>query len=747
MKGAVTLAAFLAVVGMGNAGEAKSPIGQRIEDFKLRDFRGAERALHEFDKAPALVVAFTGCECPLARLYGPRLSELAQEYSARGVAFIGINANQQDSVAAVNKYARDYRIDFPILRDLNNIIADRFGAQRTPEVFVLDGQRIIRYWGRIDDQYGIGYQRTKIGRRDLAIALDEVLAGKPVSTPLTEAPGCFIGRIKSEVKSTALTYSKHIAPIFQAHCVECHHPGEIGPFSLTSYDTAIGFTDTIREVVRNRRMPPWHADPKYGKFANDARLSEADRRQIIDWVDNGAPEGDPKDLPAPVTFTEGWRIPKPDVVLSIPKPYKVAAHGDLEYEFVAVDTGFEEDKWVKAAEIRPGCRSVVHHVLVFVQPPNSGGWGRHKAGFIDNWLAGHVPGARPMILPDGMAKLVPAGSRLLFQIHYTPNGVVQEDQTSIGLVFADPKVVRKQVRTEMVFNPRFEIPAHADDYPVDAEDTLEQDTYVLNLVPHTHLRGKAFQYEAIYPDGKKEVLLDVPHYDFNWQNSYILAEPKLLPKGTTIHCEARYDNSKKNVSNPNPDEIVRWGDQTWQEMMIGYYDAISIDEDLQKKPLPPAKSLPAKAGLEAALKEKAIHALDSQKAFEQFAAAVKEKLPKVDRVCFTDYTHGNLRVERCAYPGKVLLRIGETGYEHEGKPFALVFFALSNQYTAINDLKQARGLDMTLLSKTLGSSAHVPVVLEGKPASMNFWSKQTNAFPAEVEPVLRALAEAVMQRK
>jgi peroxiredoxin/mono/diheme cytochrome c family protein len=746
MKRLVTLPACLLGLAILCGGEPASPIGRKIDDFKLRDYRGAERELREFGKARLVVVTFLGTDCPIARLYAPRLSGLAKEYEPRGVAFLGIDANQQDAIAEIERYTRDGHIAFPILRDVNNVVADRFGALRTPEAFVLDSERVIRYRGRIDDQYGIGFQRIKIGRRDLATALDELLSGKPVSVPETAAPGCFIGRIKPEPKSDALTYSKHVAPIFQSHCVECHHTGEIGPFSLTSYDEAIGWIDTIREVVHQGRMPPWHAAPKYGKFANDIRLTDSEKKLIIDWIDNGAPAGDPKDLPKPVTFAEGWRIPKPDVVLTIPKPYKVPARGDIEYEFVVVDPGFKEDKWVKAAEIRPSCRAVVHHVLVFVQPPNSAGWGKHD-GFIDNWLAGHVPGARPMLLPDGMAKLVPAGSRLLFQIHYTPNGAPHEDQTAIGLVFADPKTVQKQIRTEMVFNPRFQIPPRAESYPVEAEDVLTEDTYILTLVPHTHLRGKAFQFEAIYPDGKREVLLDVPNYDFNWQNTYILAEPKLLPKGTTIHCMAFYDNSKKNPSNPNPEAEVRWGDQTWEEMMIGYYDAYSVTQDLLKKPLPARASPKPLAKLDPGLESKAKHALDSQKSFEEFAKAVKEQLPKVDRVCLTEYSKGMLKVERCAYPGKVLFRIGETGFERPGKAFALVFYALANQYGVIPDLKQGQGIDMALLGKTLGSSAHVPVAVAGKPGSLNFWSKETKAFPADVEPVLRALASAVTESR
>src|SRR5439155_7873786 len=331
-------------------------------------------------------------------------------------------------------------------------------------------------------------------------------------------------------------------------------------------------------------MSPWYAEPKYGQFANDSHLPDKEKQLILDWIRNGVPKGDPKDLPKPIEFARGWRIPKPDVVITMPKPFKVPAEGTVEYQFIAVDPGFTEDKWIQAAEVKPGCRPVVHHILVFVQPP--GGGTDRRGGFITNWLAASVPGDRPHVYPEGMAKFVPAGSRLLFQIHDTPNGAPQEDQSCIGLVFADPKTVKKEVSTEMVVNPRFQIPPHDPNYRVDATATIEQDSVLLTLMPHTHLRGKAFQYEAIYPNGDKEILLDLPRYDFNWQNSYVLAKPKVLPKGTQLHCVAYYDNSTNNRSNPNPDATVRWGDQTWEEMMIGYFDVTPVDQDLLHNPRP-----------------------------------------------------------------------------------------------------------------------------------------------------------------
>jgi peroxiredoxin len=717
-----------------------------IADFTLRDYRGAERSLREFADRKLVVIAFVGTECPLARLYGTRCGELARQYEPRGVAFIGISSNQQDSVTALGHFAREHKIDFPILKDVNNVVADRFGAERTPEVFVLDGERKIRYRGRVDDQYGIGYNRPKAEHRYLRDALDRLLAGKPVSASVTEAEGCFIGRVQQPARDGPITYCKQIAPILQRRCIECHHQGAIGPFPLTSYEDTVAWAQTIREVVKKNRMPPWHPDPRYGHFVNDARMPDNEKEQIYQWVKSGAPEGDPKDLPPPVRFEEGWRIPKPDLVISLPKPFTVPASGDVVYQFLAVETGFTEDKWVRAAEIRPSNRSVVHHVLVFVQPP---GGDPSRRGFASHWLAANVPGARPQICPLGMAKRIPAGSRLLFQIHYTTTGTVQTDQTCLGLVFADPKSVEKEVISEMVHNTKFEIPPGDNDYEVTADLTLEQDTTLLSMTPHTHLRGKSFRYEAIYPDGQQEILLDVPHYDFNWQNTYVLEKPKRLPRSTTLHCVAHYDNSKKNFSNPNPGATVRWGDQTWEEMMIGYFDMVRDDQDLRREPRRPAPATSKAVPLDATLKRLAQNALASQAAFEEFAIAVKKAVPEVDRVCVTDYVGDKLRVERAAYPGDVKKHFAETGFEVNGRLAALAHYALlgiNMVHDDLRDRKKARGMDLAAMSDALASSLHVSIVLGDRPATVNFWSNEPKAFSQERTGFLKAVAKEVVHK-
>jgi hypothetical protein len=513
--------------------------------------------------------------------YLPVLTELHTEYSTKDVAFVGINANTQDSRERVAAHARQNAIPFPVVKDVGNKVADQLGARRTPEAIVVDNNGIIRYQGRIDDQFGIGYARAgKPTRRDLAEALDEILAGKLVSVPKTEVAGCCIGRVAKPKENGRITYAKQVSRILQNNCQECHRPGQIAPMSLLTFEDALAWSDTIREVITEGRMPPWYADPQYGKFSNDRRLSPEDKETLLAWLDNGTPRGEDKDLPPPRSFPEGWSIGKPDVIISMPTPFEVPAKAPegVPYQYITVDPGFKEDRWVQRAEIRPGAPSVVHHSVVMVQTGKDLDF--NESGIV---LCGAAPGELPLDLPDGFAKKIPAGAKLVFQMHYTPNGKAQRDQTSVGIVFAK-KPPRHRVITDPIYNLRFlwnteYIPAGAENYKMESVHSFWHNAHLLNLFPHMHLRGKDFLYEAIYPDGKKEILLSVPRYDFNWQSVYRLAEPLALPKYTKIHCIAHFDNSANNPNNPDPTKNVHWGFQTWEEMMTGWIDYYLDDEN------------------------------------------------------------------------------------------------------------------------------------------------------------------------
>ncbi len=555
-----------------SADEAASPVGNKVKNFQLQDFQGKPYELADFADKPAVVIAYLGTECPLAKLYAPRLVELAARFAESGVAFVAINANQQDSLSELAAYYKTHGFSFPLLKDVGNVVADQMGAIRTPEVFLLDQDRVIRYWGRIDDKYVVGRQRDAATRHDLAVAIEELLAGKPVSVAQTEAPGCFIGRVYEPAEDAEVTYVKDVAEILNNRCVECHREGEIAPFSLTRYDQVVGWAETIAEVVRDERMPPWYADPKHGKWRNDCRMSDDEKQAIYDWVAAGAPEGEGK-LPEPKHYATGWRLPRVDKeVFMSDHAIDVPAEGVVDYKYFAVDPGFTEDVWLQGAQCKAGNRSIVHHIIVFIRPPDGKRRGLGE-GISRGFLAATAPGATPMLLEDGLAKKVPAGSQLVFQMHYTPNGSPQQDRSSIGLMFADPQTVRQEVSTMAVDTQLLLIPPRLPNYRVTCWRTFRQDTELLSLFPHMHLRGKSFRYEAYYPDGTQEVLLDVPNYDFNWQMTYEFAEPKFIPKGTRMRCVAHYDNSPENIANPNPDRFVHFGEQTFDEMLIGFMEA------------------------------------------------------------------------------------------------------------------------------------------------------------------------------
>jgi peroxiredoxin len=555
--------------------ESAKAIGRKIDGFTLRDFRGKTHTLADYHDNQLVVVAFVGCECPLAKQYAPRLKKLADEYAPRGVAFLGVDSNSQDTLTELAAYGRIHEIEFPLLKDPGNSMADQFAAVRTPEVFVLDRDRTIRYRGRIDDQYVVGRQRAAPSRRDLASALDELLSGAVVSVPQTDAVGCYIGRVPKRQAQGEVTYANQIARLLQRHCVECHREGEIAPFPLNDYSEVVGWAETMQEVVHQGRMPPWFANPEHGTFANDARLTDDEKRLLDDWVAAGCPEGDRSQLPEPRQFTVGWQIPPPDQVVYIrDEPVAVQAEGTVAYQYFIVDPGFKEDKWIAAAECRPDNRAVVHHIVAFFVPP-----GEKLRGGSRGAMVGYAPGMPPNHFDDGMAMFVPAGSRVVFQLHYTPNGSEQKDRSSMGLVFADPATVKQRIGGGMAGNRFFQIPPGDGNYKVQSHHRFDKDVRLLTLTPHMHLRGKSFRYEAEYPDGSREVLLDIPHYDFNWQLRYRFAEPKLLPKGTRLECTAHFDNSADNLANPDPTKSVSWGDQTWEEMMIGYFSAVAVTPD------------------------------------------------------------------------------------------------------------------------------------------------------------------------
>jgi peroxiredoxin len=565
---------------------------QTMPSFTLSDVRTQSNVVLDDlrGRAKAIVITFTGINCPIGDLYVPRLSELARANEGRRVVFLAINSNSHETTDQIREHARQHAIPFPVLRDHDNRVADSYMVQRTCETFVLDGNLRLRYRGAIDDQYARGSRRDQPLGNYLVEAIESVVAGRDVSLATTQVAGCPIERVtprarariapvtreiqtlldqgESQVSVGAVTYATEVASILHQKCATCHRRGQVAPFSLLTYDDARRWATSIGEVVGDRRMPPWQADPRYGVFANDRSLTPRQSAVLKAWVEQDAPAGDLAHAPPAPEYPVGWTIGAPDVVFEVPETFKVKADGTLPLQHFRVKTQFKRDMWVRAAEARPGDRAVVHHIFVYVDDHAVGLDGKPV---LKRYLTGYAPGDMPSVFPEGVARKVPAGSDLTFEVHYTPIGQERHDRSSVGMVFATEPPEHEAI-TKGISQRKLWIPPGAKNHAERSSWILPFDAHLLSLTPHMHLRGVDFTYTATYPDGRSEVLLAVPRYDINWQSCYRLSKPKPIPRGTRIDCLAHYDNSAENHANPDPGAFVTWGEQTFDEMMIGYVD-------------------------------------------------------------------------------------------------------------------------------------------------------------------------------
>lgn len=559
------------------AADPPAPIGVKVADFTLNDpVVGKSWSLAENAReAKATVIVFTSTGCPVCSAYWTRLADLRKRYAEEGVLFVAVNSQSIDTAEDVAKQAKEVKAPFPVLKDDGTKVADKFAIDRVPTALVLDATRTVRYSGRIDDQFSPGVHKLKPTTRELGAAIDAVIEGRDVKTPSTVAAGCKLTREKKVQPTAEVTYHKHVAAIVQAKCQQCHRPGEAGPFSLTSYKQTKGWADMIREVVADDIMPPWHADAPRGHFVNDRRLAPEEKKTLLAWVDAGCPEGDPKDAPPPAKFIDGWRLPKtPDRVIKMNTTVDVPASpllgSGMAYQYIEAGEPFAEDTWVQAVELRPEYRAVVHHIIAYMIPDgdrtaiNGRNFARHMLGT-------YVPGDQPTIYPEGMAKRIPKGTQIVFEVHYTPNGRAGKDRSELGIIFAKgpPKI---EAKGDAAANMKFSIPPGEGNHKVTSEYKFAKDSTIFVMSPHMHLRGKAFKFELVTPDGKRETILNVPKYDFNWQEPYIPAEPLKVAAGTRLECTAWFDNSPKNPFNPDPRARVTWGNQTWEEMMVGFFE-------------------------------------------------------------------------------------------------------------------------------------------------------------------------------
>lgn len=573
---------------------------------KLPTANGEQVELASLRGKQATVFMSLSIECPLSNGYVPTLNQLHGDFSAKGISFVALNANDGQSLKLMAQHQKEFQIKFPLVKDAGALVAKGLGLTHCPEVCVVDQAGHICYRGRIDDRYTRrGSAPGPIRQSDLQQALRQLLSGEKITIARTEPVGCPIyvaverrSDVATVPSTTAkpgtsvVTYSRDIAPIVQQHCQECHRPNGIGPFAMENYEDAVAWAADIATFTKNGSMPPWKPIAGYGEFHNQRALSAAQIDLIQAWVRAGCPEGDVKQLPIPREFTDSWKMGTPDVILTPQDDYQISADGRDEYRCFVLPTNFDGDRYITAVEVLPGNRRVVHHVIGFV---DTTGGSKHldaadpkegyatSAGFPGFFptggMGGWAPGNQGHALPAGMAKILPKGASIVMQVHYHRTGKPETDRTQMGLYFAKPPITRL-VRSVpvMPFGARWsgmKIPANAENHEVRASFVLAADQMAVTITPHMHLLGKEMQVTATLPDGTLVPMIHINNWDFNWQESYQFREPVKLPKGTRIEMVAHFDNSSQNRNNPRtPPETVYWGEQTNDEMCIAFIEMV-----------------------------------------------------------------------------------------------------------------------------------------------------------------------------
>jgi mono/diheme cytochrome c family protein len=553
---------------------AQSGIGRRVPDCRLTDLSGRPKSLYSLKGAKGTVIALVSPSCPVSGRLIPELGRLERRFAAAGMGWVYV-ASGSESAARFAEAAKTGGWRAPVLRDTSGVLARALAWTSTTEAFVLDAAGTLVYRGAVNDQYGPTWAKPAATRTFLADAVSSLLKGAEPEVCATTAPGCTLAQPDARPTAAPITWHNRISRIIQQNCAECHRAGGAAPFTLQDYRSVASRSAMIAQVVEGGQMPPWFAArPKPGEtspWVNDRSLPDADRRDLLTWLKGAKSEGDAKDAPLPKKFAsdDGWLIGRPDAVYSFPKPIAVRAEGTMPYQIVEVPSNLTEDRWVQAIEVRPGARQVVHHVLVQLITPTPTLSNPIDSGI--GFFGIYVPGNSTLVYPEGLAKKIPAGSRIRFQMHYTPNGRAVNDTTQVAFRWAS-KPPKYEVKVHPIVSLSLNIPPGADNHPERGFVTVPANVKVLSYLPHMHLRGKAARYELVHRDGTRETLLDVPRYDFNWQLLYKYGEARPMPQGSRIEFTAWYDNSTKNPHNPDATRTVRWGEQTHDEMLVGYVE-------------------------------------------------------------------------------------------------------------------------------------------------------------------------------
>lgn len=587
--------------GALTAGEATpTSTVTKVDDFSLLDHRGEFQQLSRHSDAAFIVLFSFATGCPIVRQNIVEVQAIAGEYASKGVRVVCIDSSPADDRKAVQDEVASLMTSLPVLMDETQLVAEGLNITRTAEAIVVRTKDWSLAWrGPVDDRVGYGAQKAEASRRFLREALNAVIAGQPVPTDAPVVKGCALTFTQARATHKP-DFAKDVAPIIEANCRECHQKGGVAPWSMDSHKQVAGRGAMIREVIRTRAMPPWDADPAHGTFANDCGITVAEARTIVHWIENGgsASATDPLALKKPKPQPE-WPLGKPDLIISLP-PQDVPATGKLPYRLVSVPVDIPKDVWVRAVHLKPDHREWLHHAFAFVGdddleipediaadpriakllerfkgqplPPELKARLDKAPRGLTSFFASYVPGLDPAPFPEGTGKLLKKGATLNFQFHYTTNGIAGTDKPKFGLYFAKGKKDQpeRELKVTSAFKLRLDIPPMERHSPASAERRIVKDSVIYALSPHMHYRGSSMRFTAIYPGGKEEILLSVPRYDLDWQRTYMLAEPKVVPAGTRILVEGAFDNSPSNPDNPDATKRVKFGDQSWDEMFIGY---------------------------------------------------------------------------------------------------------------------------------------------------------------------------------
>ena len=566
-------------------------LSEEISNFALYDQDGDFHELYYYSDAKAVVFFIHGNACPIVRNAIPDLKGIRADYADKGIKFFMLNSNLQDDRTSIKAEAIDFDMDFPIWVDDAQLAGEVLKLKRTAEAIVLDPETwTVMYRGPISDRIGYESQKPEATNNYLRDALDAQIAGLAVEKPYRKGKGCIIKfQHKNRAKFASLSYEKDVAPILIAKCAKCHVEGGIAPWAMTDYETVNGWSHMMREVLRVKRMPPWQADPKHGHFSNDLSLTNKELQTLVHWIDAGAKkDGDQDPLKAYTERPEEWVLGEPDLVVSLNKE-EIPATGVIDYRYQEFEVDLEKDVWATALQVKPDNKAVLHHLLVSVIYPD--GFkepiDRSTSPWLEGVFASWAPGGLDVEeFPKNTGRILPKGSKLHFQLHYTTNGKAQADQSKIGIYYTDQQPEKEFLITGPS-NYKIAIPPNEAQYVNTTKKRFDEEVTLYGLAPHMHFRGKSMKYTATYPDGTSEVLLNVPNYNFNWQRYYNLTHPKVLPAGTVINIEAAFDNSAKNTFNPNPEKTVYWGDMSFDEMLIGYmsfqYGRRSVEDGLSMK--------------------------------------------------------------------------------------------------------------------------------------------------------------------